>query len=114
MGHRRTLAAACLVAVMGTIGAGCTQEEVARFSIASIFPVDQQDTAVRVARCESRFDPEAVNHGNYGVFQINEVNRATVEDAGLDWERVKVETWSNVMAAWVLWMRAGWRIWSCR
>lgn len=114
---RRSVQAALVTGVVG-IGmlatTSCTEEEVARFSIATIFPVEEQEHAVRVARCESNFRPDAVSPGNYGMFQINGVNQHTVEDAGLDWEEVKVSTYANTLAAYELWKRSGWGIWSCR
>lgn len=105
---------AVLVAVSCLGVSSCTNEEIARWAIATTFAPEDQDTAVRVARCESGFDPEARSPGNWGVFQINDVNRRAVEEAGLDWERVKVETMSNVQAALVVLQRQGWRAWTCK
>lgn len=106
---------AAILLVLGCLStSSCTNEEIARWSIAQVFDVQDQDTAVRVARCESGFDPEARSPGNWGVFQINDVNRAAVEEAGIDWERVRVETMSNTLAAKVVLDRQGWKAWSCK
>lgn len=110
----RSIRHALVPVAMVILGASCTTEEVARYAIATTFAPEDQDTAVRVAKCESNFDPEARSPGNWGVFQINDVNRRAVEEAGLDWERVKVETVSNVQAALVVLERQGWRAWTCK
>lgn len=96
------------------ISTGCSREEIARWSIAQAFDGEDWDWAVRVARCESGFDPEAVSPGNYGLFQINNVNKGSIEAAGLDWERVKWDAWENALAARVVLVRQGRGAWTCK
>jgi hypothetical protein len=69
------------------------------------------DEAMRVARCESHFRPDAVSHaGAVGVFQIQRVH---------DWRVKKVrgkdlhDPFTNVRVAYSLMKDEGWRPWVC-
>jgi len=71
--------------------------------------------AIRIARCESHFDPHAVGRNrngtrDYGVFQLN--SGGTMQGLGLtaaealDWR-------TNIDAAYRLYRRRGWQPWVC-
>jgi Transglycosylase SLT domain len=73
-------------------------------------------SAIKVARCESGLNPNAVSPGgaNLGLFQINVVHR-------VDFERVVNAPWSMVFNPWFNSMYAahlfhaqGWGPWSCK
>lgn len=72
---------------------------------------DHADDALRVARCESRFDPQAFYAGAVGVFQIMA--------SAHDWRVKKVEgrdltdARTNIRVARHLFEEQGWRPWTC-
>jgi hypothetical protein len=79
-----------------TTGKSFTQaaDDIARFvvsllvveAIKAAFP-EAPDLAVRVAWCESRLDPGAVNPrtGDSGLFQVSRIHRAAIERLGMVW-----------------------------
>lgn len=78
-----------------------------------------QDQAVRVAWCESRFDPRAVSSsgGHVGTFQLaSRYHRARAEALGFSWQQVSTETYANARTAVSLLAAVGWRwspTWAC-
>lgn len=74
------------------------------------------DAAVRVARCESTLNPQAVSPDgrNFGLFQINRVHAADFADVtGHPWGDV-LDPYLNTVYAKHLHDEQGWRPWSCR
>jgi len=72
--------------------------------------------AISVASCESRLDPGARSPGggNHGLFQINNVHRATFERVtGVPWSEVYNPKWNAVFAKW-LYDQQGWSPWTCQ
>lgn len=61
--------------------------------------------ALRVAWCESRFDPQAVGEaGERGLFQV----------LPHVWGPVPAEPAGQVAQAHEIWQKHGWRPWTCR
>jgi Transglycosylase SLT domain len=84
-------------------------------AIAHWFP-DVYDQAVRVARCESGMNPNAVSSGggNHGLFQINSVHRdAFTSVTGQPWSSI-YDPYYNSQYARHLYNRQGWSPWGCR
>lgn len=76
---------------------------------------DRTDAALRVAHCESRYDPRAVSAGggSWGLFQINRVHEDLVTELGYEWEDL-LDAAVNTHVARVLFDRAGgWSPWTC-
>jgi hypothetical protein len=76
---------------------------------------DRADAALRVAHCESRYDPRAVSAGggSWGLFQINRVHEDLVAELGYEWEDL-LDPAVNTHVAKVLFDRAGgWSPWAC-
>jgi hypothetical protein len=76
---------------------------------------DRTDAALRVAHCESRYDPRAVSAGggSWGLFQINRVHEDLVAELGYEWEDL-LDAAVNTHVARVLFDRAGgWSPWAC-
>lgn len=71
--------------------------------------------AVRVARCESSLNPDAVsrNGANWGLFQINVVHRARVEAMGYSWDQI-LDPYVNAAVARSIYDESGWGPWGCR
>lgn len=65
-------------------------------------------TALRVAWCESRYDPNAQNGVHVGIFQMNVNYHSWRSPTGELWT-----AWANVAAAYHLWAEQGWGPWSC-
>ena len=69
------------------------------------------DAALRIARCESHFDPDAANGTHIGVFQIKQSYHGwrtkKFGGKGLDDAR------TNVRVAYDLYRDTGWDPWSC-
>lgn len=78
--------------------------------IKDTFPEDPQ-TAIAIAKCESRFNPMAYNDqsDDGGVFQINQVHLPRLEQLELD--RFDVE--DNITFARMLYEERGWKPWVC-
>ena len=82
-------------------------------AIATYFP-DVYDEAVAIADCESGMDPNAVNAGNYGLFQISDVHRDLVESMGYSWDQI-LDPYVNADVARALYDGSGgWGPWTCR
>lgn len=72
--------------------------------------------AIRIAACESGFNPEALNHNKNGthdggIFQLN--SGGTVQSLGLTFNETK-DYKKNIEAAYRLFRQRGWRPWVCR
>lgn len=80
---------------------------------AAIRAVFGTEVAVRVARCESRFDPHATNGEHRGLFQIGVVTHAArIEAMGYSAD----DMWSvgpNLAVAYAIYSEQGWRPWEC-
>lgn len=67
-------------------------------------------TALRVAECESGFNPRAVGGASErGIFQVHPVHAASL---GSRWD-LMFDPAENVRFAFELWSSQGWRPWSC-
>ncbi|MBA2282417.1 MAG: transglycosylase SLT domain-containing protein [Actinomycetota bacterium] len=76
----------------------------------------QAAAAKSVAMCESTMNPGAVSPGggNHGLFQINNVHRATFEQVtGQPWSAVYDPYWNAFFAKYLV-DQSGWQPWSCR
>lgn len=75
---------------------------------------EQQEQAIRVARCESalRYDAISPGGGNWGLFQINRIHRRRVEAMGHRWEDMLLPA-QNAHVAADIWAEQGWRPWTC-
>lgn len=70
--------------------------------------------ALDVARCESRFRPDARNGVHVGLFQLSgRWHRARAARLGYEWERM-TEAGPNAVVAADLHDEQGWRPWSCQ
>lgn len=80
-------------------------------AIRRAFPKDPA-RAVRIARCESRLNPTAVNprSGASGLFQIHPMHRKLVAATGYRWEQMR-EVEPNLVIARKL-GRNGWSPWN--
>jgi len=76
-----------------------------------------QQKAVRVAKCESGLDADAVSPGgaNHGLFQINNVHKAAVQRMGYSWSQI-YDPYVNAKVARYIYNSAGgsWSPWGCR
>ena len=101
-----------LAAALGVLALGaCTPQDY----IAQVFG-DRAGEATAVAHCESRLDPGARSRGggNHGLFQINNVHRASFERVtGQPWSAVYDPYWNTVYAK-SLFDQQGWRPWACK
>lgn len=71
---------------LGSASPAGNAEAVARSAAARYFPADQVAMATAIAGAESSWNPTAVNkaaHGNYGLWQINSVHKALLQQG--DW-----------------------------
>lgn len=80
---------------------------------------DQCQRAVNVARCESGFDPSAINPHNHhvrGVFQIHDSHAAAwLEVIGKPYEESWMNAGDNIaFARWLYDQSGGWGPWACR
>jgi soluble lytic murein transglycosylase-like protein len=117
---KRILLAVVCVASLAFASTACMPTDPVLSAIASNFPASQYDKAVRVARCESGLDPTAVSPGggNWGLFQINTVHKATVQQLGYSWSQIN-DPYVNARVARYIYDDAartgsGWQPWSCR
>ena len=86
-----------------------------RLYISTVFG-DRAGEATSVASCESGLNPTArsAGGGNHGLFQINNVHRASFERVtGQPWSAVYDPYWNAVFAKW-LYDQSGWRPWTCK
>lgn len=103
----------------GTIAspAGWLSEVQVRSLVSEYFKVEDVNTAVRIAWCESRFDPEAVNlrTGAVGLFQhLPQYWEERAESAGFPGADATDPRASTAAAAWAVYDGAGWDIFGCR
>ena len=78
--------------------------------LAADWPRDSLSDAVRVAGCESSWDPQAIGQaGEVGLFQIHGVHAGRVPAGGDLKDPV-----TNARVALDIWMQEGWNPWSCR
>ncbi len=83
--------------------------------IREVFPEDQHEMALRVARRESNYRPGVYNgHCCYGVFQIHwQAHRSWLANHGVTEPSHLLDARTNIRMAWVLYQRSGgWRPWS--
>ncbi len=82
--------------------------------IKETFPEDPE-TALKIARCESNFNPDAVNRNNpngtidSGIFQINSVHNSRLEKLDID----VFDPEDNIRFARMLYDNRGWLDWVC-
>jgi hypothetical protein len=77
---------------------------------------EHADEAKAVAECESGMDPSArsAGGGNHGLFQINNVHRASFERVtGMPWSEVYNSVHNARFAKW-LYDQQGWEPWTCQ
>lgn len=103
----------------GTIAspAGWLSEVQVRSLVAEYFKAEDVNTAVRIAWCESRFDPEAVNlrTGAVGLFQhLPQYWEERAVSAGFPGAEATDPRASTAAAAWAVYDGAGWDIFGCR
>jgi hypothetical protein len=74
------------------------------------------DTALRIAECESRFDPNAISWDgqDFGLFQIRaSVWRYWLDERGFSfWDEWMIPE-KNVAMAHLIYQERGWRPWTC-
>ena len=82
--------------------------------ITSVFGANAQ-SAIGVARCESRLQPGAIskNGANWGLFQINKAHRSRVAAMGYQWEDL-LDARVNALVAKSIFDEQGWGPWACR
>lgn len=80
-------------------------EEQVRGAVEAYFPPSEWATAMRIAWCESRYQPWAAEPGgnHFGVFQV---------DPSL-WGAVPADIDGQVRQAAAVWLVGGWAMWSC-
>ena len=71
-------------------------------------------TALKVAACESGYNPDATHKNNdgttdKGIFQLNSVHKKELARLGLDPTDVK----DNIKYAHMLYKQEGWKPWAC-
>ena len=73
------------------------------------------EQAVRVAGCESRYDPAVVNSsGHTGLFQLSpRYHTARAQRLGFSWAQMR-EAEPNALVAADLYAEQGWGPWTCR
>ncbi|MGF1616690.1 MAG: transglycosylase SLT domain-containing protein [Acidimicrobiia bacterium] len=103
----------------GTIAspAGWLSEVQVRALVSEYFKAEDVNTAVRIAWCESRFDPEAVNlrTGAVGLFQhLPQYWEDRAASAGFPGADATDPQASTAAAAWAVYDGAGWDIFGCR
>ena len=106
----RRLGRAALFVGALLVGGACTPQHY----INTVFGASQ-DSASRIAWCESKMDPGAQSPTNdHGLFQINAVHRGQFEAVtGQPWSAVYDPYWNTVYAKW-LYDQEGWSPWTCR
>lgn len=104
----------------GTIASdtsGWLSEVQVRALVESYFKPEDVNTAVRVAWCESRFDPKSVNlrTGAVGLFQhLPQYWDARAENSGFAGIEATDPEASTAAAAWAVYNEGGWDIFVCR
>ena len=91
--------------VVTALDAGSLEAQV-RAAVQAYFPASEWARAMRVAWCESRFQPWAVEPGgaHFGVFQTDPSLHGPVP----------VDIDGQVRQAAAVWRAGGWAMWSCR
>jgi len=80
--------------------------------IRSVFPAEEADEAVRIARRESNLVPTVRNWCCYGLFQIYfDMNKKTLAPLGITSAEQLYDPVVNTQAAYVLFQRSGWAPW---
>jgi hypothetical protein len=102
----------------GTIApdAGWLSEVEVRALISIYFAPEDVNRAVRIAWCESRFDPKAVNlrTGAVGLFQhLPRYWGDRAENAGFDGADPTDAEASTAAAAWEIYQGSGWDVFNC-
>lgn len=104
----------------GTIASdtsGWLSEVQVRALVAEFFKPIDVNTAVRIAWCESRFDPNSVNlrTGAVGLFQhLPQYWEQRAENAGFSGADATDPEASTAAAAWAVYNEGGWDIFACR
>lgn len=104
----------------GTIASntsGWLSEVQVRALASDYFKPEDVNTAVRIAWCESRFDPKSVNlkSGAVGLFQhLPQYWAARAENAGFPGAEATDPIASTAAAAWAVYNEGGWDIFVCR
>lgn len=82
------------------------------------WPDSEIPNALAVSWCESRWSPYAINGGNFGLFQMNETEAATILGPWFRYWGLPEDQWSdpvtNALAARWTWEMLGWGPWSCK
>jgi len=102
--------------IVSTSTGWLSELEVRAFVEAYFEPADV-NKAVRIAWCESRFDPNAIDHKTGGVGLFNHLARYWDErssNAGFPGVEATDPEASTAAAAWEVYNGAGWEIFSCR
>jgi hypothetical protein len=104
---------------IGTIASpsGWLSEVQVRALVSEYFSDEDVNTAVRIAWCESRFDPEAVNlrTGAVGLFQhLPQYWEDRATNAGFPGADATDPRASTAAAAWAVYDGGGWDIFGCR
>jgi hypothetical protein len=104
----------------GTIASdtsGWLSEVQVRALVNEYFKAEDVNTAVRVAWCESRFDPKSVNlrTGAVGLFQhLPQYWENRAAEAGFPGADATDPKASTAAAAWAVYNEGGWDIFACR
>ncbi len=117
----KRIALSLVVALGLVIGlSACDESADVQTAIEQSFPGSLTAKATRVADCESGLNPKAVSPGgaNHGLFQINSVHKATVQQMGYSWDQI-YDPYVNSQVAKRLYDEAarrgnGWSPWGCR
>ena len=103
--EKTPVAPASVVTAVTAVEASSLEAQV-RAAVQAYFPASEWERALRVAKCESRYLPWAVEPGgaHFGVFQVDpSLHGAAPPDID-----------GQVRQAYELWARTGdWRHWSC-
>lgn len=105
-------------------GGQLTREEMIAVLRAAGWPESVIPDALAVAWCESRYSPYAINGGNFGLFQMNATDAATIRGPWFRYWGLPEDAWSdpvtNATAARLTYEYSlarngyGWSPWSCR
>lgn len=101
---------------IATDGTGWLSEVQVRALVSEYFKAEDVNTAVRIAWCESRFDPNSVNlrTGAVGLFQhLPKYWESRTENAGFPGADATDPIASTAAAAWAVYNEGGWDIFSC-
>jgi hypothetical protein len=104
----------------GTIASdtsGWLSEVQVRALVEEYFKPEDVNTAVRIAWCESRFDPKSVNlrTGAVGLFQhLPQYWESRAENSGFPGVDATDPEASTAAAAWAVYNEGGWDIFACR